>query len=246
MRKALLGCLLCLLLCGCAAAQTPAETAVSAMPTAAVTPTVSPAPAPTPIMIAGSTVENGTLCAVLEAEDFAALDAIEDLKVLDVSGSTCYDAILAYRDAHPNVTVRYTVPFGDEAIPGDAEAATVAQLSDPGLLCYLPDLSALTVTEPLSVETAQALSDALPNAALHYCVAFAGRTADSDATALDLSDADPSDAEAIAKALAVLPKVEEINLDHADGTTDWTLPAAKLLLTIEITTLELLAHSPKL
>ena len=79
----------CLLLCalGCFGVQ---------KETAKASPLLTEQPQPTPIAVAGAVAKNGVLRAVVQADDFALIGEIADLRTLDVTGSTCYDAILEY------------------------------------------------------------------------------------------------------------------------------------------------------
>ena len=71
-------------------------------------------------------VEELTLV-VTEAE-FADLEKYPNLKRLDLSGSTCYEAIEAYIAAHPEVAVTSTVAIGKEAYSTDTTELTIADL----------------------------------------------------------------------------------------------------------------------
>ena len=57
------------------------------------------------------------IAAILTEEQLALLDQFPNLRRLDLSGSTCYDAILAWAQAHPQVEVNYsvTLPGGHTA-----------------------------------------------------------------------------------------------------------------------------------
>lgn len=234
--------LLCLLLAlGCQSdtGTAPAETAQpTSAPTATAAPTAEPTPEPTPapIVVAGATAVDGVLTAVVKAEDFALIEQIPDLKVLDVSGSDCYDAILAYRDAHPTVEVRYTVPIGDDRIDSDAAEATVASVPDASLLRYLPALESLTVTEPMTPDAACAMLEALPaGAAATYAVEAFGQIVTGAETALDWSAVPPEQAEEAALALRALPNVTDVQLDPPNGASAWTLEQVGLLMAVRPT-----------
>lgn len=227
----------CLLLCtaACRAVESAPQNppAPSEAPVAEIVvmpePTIEPTAAPTPVAVNGCVAENGVLRVVADADDFALIEQIPDLRVLDVSGSGCYDAILAYRNAHPGVTVLYSVAIGNSAIASDAETATVPRVPNPALLSYLPALKALNVTEPMTPGEAAALRAALPDALLSYSVSFAGLTVSSDAPALDLSGVSPALSAEIAEGLAALPNVLNVELNRSDGTSGWTLSDAGVL-----------------
>jgi Leucine-rich repeat (LRR) protein len=226
---------LCLLLAGtgCGGASSGRETA-EATPLSTEAPTPEPtAPAmPAPITVAGKTAEDGVLCAVVEAEDFALIEQIPDLRVLDVSGSDCYEAILAYRDAHPETEVRYTVTVDGTQIAHDAEEASLPAVSDPGVFRYLPALRSLTVSEPLSPETASGIRTAAPWLSLQGSVAFAGVTVSTEETEADLSEVSPALCEEVAKGIAALPALLDVNLKRADGSSEWTFDEAKRLMDV--------------
>ena len=186
----------------------------------------------TPAAESGFPIENGVLRAVVDADDFAEIAQIPNLNTLDVSGSTCYEAIIAYKNAHPDVTVLYSVPIGETEIPSDARAAVVKSVPNPADLRYLPMLSELTVTEPMTVSKITDLQSAASGIALSYSAAFAGLTVSSAQTALDLSKTAPALSEQIAEGLAVLPNITDIELNRAAGSSEWTLEDAGILQTV--------------
>ncbi|MBQ1632219.1 MAG: leucine-rich repeat domain-containing protein [Clostridia bacterium] len=227
--------LFCLLpaFAGCAGTeQTSGVVSVSASEAPTAEPTPALTPEPTPIAVKGAVPEDGTLCAVVDAEDFALIEQMEGLQTLDVSGSVCFDAILAYRDAHPDVKVIYTVPVGDAILSPDTVTARVKSLPDPAVLAYLPKLSTLSVEEPMPPETVKAVASALPDAVLSYSVTVAGLTVSDTETALDLSEISPEHAAELAEAIGVLPKITDVELDRADGSSDWTLKDAGVLQSV--------------
>ena len=189
-------------------------------------PTPEPTPEPTPVMIGGSVMENGTLRAVVKADDFALIEQIEGLETLDVSGSDCYDAILAYQSAHPSVNVLYTVPIGDVSVSSETQELTVSHVPDSSLLVYLPALRTLTVTEPIAPKEAADVLKTRPDVDFDYSVSAAGMTVPGDAAALDLSEVSPALSGEIAEAVAVLPNLTDVNLNREDGSSDWTLQDA--------------------
>ena len=238
MKRALVATVLLCCLMGCAAAaQAPAGTPA---PTAALTaaPPPSPrapapaAPTPSPLLLGGQalTGREESLRLVLTAEELKALDGFSNLARLDLSGSTCYDAIWAFMTAHPDVDVRYTVQVGDREVPFDAEELTLAALPEGKALSYLPALKALTVETPLTPDEAKALRALLPAAELSYSLSFAGLTAAWDADALDLSMIDPADVPEAMAALEELPRLKAVRLSRPDESSPWTLQQADELM----------------
>lgn len=217
----LLCSVICLLLfaAGCSDAEKTPDAEEAAQPTAA----------PTPITVGGASAENGVLRAVVEADDFALIEQLP-LHTLDVSGSTCYEAIQSYRNAHPDVTVLYTVVIGDAEIASGDASATVRSVPDPALLSYLPNLAELTVTEPMTPAQIVSVQNALPDAALTYSVSIADRAVSCRETALDLSDVSPAFLNEVVEAIAVLPDLKDVELNRVDGSSDWTLENAMALM----------------
>ena len=192
-------------------------------PVIEVTPTPVPLNDPNIVYFKHASIRNSDPVAsfVIESDEFDKLEQMTQLKILDLSGSTCYDEILAYVGSHPDVDVRYFVDVNGTRIAHDDESATVANLTDAALLQYLPNLRELSVTEPLTLETAAALPDA-GTVKLHYSVRFAGLTVSNDATSIDLSAQPSSALDELKQGIAVLPAVEYVNLNNPS----WTLEQA--------------------
>ena len=192
-------------------------------PVIEVTPTPVPPNDPNIVYFKNASIRNSDPVAsfVIEADEFDKLEQMKQLKILDLSGSTCYDEILAYVSSHPNVDVRYFVDVNGTRIAHDDESATVASLTDASLLQYLPNLRELSVTEPLTLETAAALPDT-GMVKLHYSVQFAGLTVSNDATSIDLSAQPSSALDELKQGIAALPAIEYVNLNNPS----WTLEQA--------------------
>ena len=61
------------------------------------------------LCLAGCKSRTEELALVITEADFAQLEEYPNLKKLDLTGSTCYDAIEDYIASHPEVEVTYTV-----------------------------------------------------------------------------------------------------------------------------------------
>lgn len=164
--------------------------------------------------------------AALES-DFASLSKLTNLRSIDFTGSECLDSIVAFRDAHPDVAVFYTVPYLSDSVVHDVSALTVPDgASIPAAAAaaaYLPNLSEISVEAPLSVTEATSLLDSFAAMSLHYSVSFAGQTVASDCTEVDWSSVSPDLADELARGITVLPQLQTIRLALANGTSDWTL-----------------------
>ena len=84
--------------------------------------------------------------AVLTAGEIYTLEQYPDLKKADLSGSTCYDTILEYMDAHPGVEVIYTVDLGGTTVYNEAASVRL----EAGKYTYeaLLELSLIHISEP--------------------------------------------------------------------------------------------------
>ena len=227
-----------LLLFGCtadsSAVESPAApvTATAVMAESSSAPAETPKPAPEPIVFRSGGSYSGSeteLALVIDADELPLLDCFPSLKAVDLSGSSCFPEIFSYREAHPDVAVKYTVPLGDQAVPNDAREASVSYLADPDLLLYLPDLTSLTVTDPMKPLDASRLFAAGSNLELHYTVSVAGLTIGPEAETLDLTSASPDSLEDVLNALPVLPNVHKILLSPENGESEWTLDQADAL-----------------
>ena len=127
--------LLCLLiLIGCGAGER--ETAASVQ-----TPAPTPAPTPEPVVFAAGAVPGDTreLTLILQPGETALLDSLPALESLDARGSDCYEELAAWGLAHPEVTLRYTVPVpGLGPVENTAESLDLTGLSRE----ELPDAAA--------------------------------------------------------------------------------------------------------
>ena len=174
------------------------------------------------------------LTAVLTAEELPVLDAFPALESADLSGSTCYEEMLAWAEAHPQVALRYTVELPDGSVlDNDAEKADLSELDRKQLSTALPLLRALPGLKTLELgrvgpgcavreETLAALREAAPGAQLRYEVALpGGKSCPPEAKELDLSALKPAELSAAKEALALLPALERIDLGSEENGLSW-------------------------
>ena len=172
---------------------------------------------------------------VVTEENIGELEDYPGLKYLDLSGSTCYDAIARYRAAHPEVEVRYTLTFGSRDVPDDAAELTLApedqdyaQLMER--LQYLENLQTLTLQEPtFTPEQLAQLRDTYENTAIRCKFTLLGQQIAEDTQKLDLSGIQPEDVEGVAKVLPMLAALETVEL--MDGEDACALSLDCLLYT---------------
>ena len=177
-----------------------------------------------------------SLAMVVTDEDFAELQKYENLQFLDLTGSTCYDAIARYRKNYPDVQVTYTISLG--TAEADPYASTLSlpgdQLDYDKLLenlQYFENLESLTITDlsftPEQMEGLQAAYEELP---FGYTVSLLGQQVSSDTTTLDLSGLTSQQVSQAALALALLPNLETVELMTDSGTSQLSKADVKILV----------------
>lgn len=175
------------------------------------------------------------LVLVLTEEDFVYLEKYPDLKRLDLTGTTCYDAILEYIAAHPEVEVTYTV-----ALCGNDYAPDTTELTlEPGTfelddliagLKYLPDITSISLPgTALTDEELTAISSAYPGIAVDYSLELLGQVYDPAVTELDLSMLTSADVEEVVEKLPEFTAVTAVELMDENGESALTLADVKTL-----------------
>ena len=222
-RKA--GCLVCataavLLLSGCGHASP------AAAPTEAIT--LPTAPTETePTADPKESVEQLTV--VLEAGELYTLDSYPNLKSVDLSGSTCYGAILDFMEKRPQLDVTYSVDLGGTAVSSKAASAIL----EPGSFTYdallenlqfLPKLTTLSLPGiSLNTEQVTALVEKYPQVSLDYTVTLFGQTYDQEITQLDLTGMSSAQVEEAAQKLGLLTNLTDVELSSALDIEDVAL-----------------------
>ena len=169
------------------------------------------------------------LTRVVDKNSIGKLEEYPNLVKADLSGSTCYQEILDFAAANPQVQVLYNVALGG-AVVGNEE--TALDLSDGGFdyqtlltnLKYLPNVASLDLGKTsLNAEQLGSLQSTYPQLELNYRVSFEGQELSSDTKELDLSAITGEQVGTYAQLLSMLPNLESIQLMKADGTTNLSL-----------------------
>lgn len=224
--------LLCLLpiLTGCAELfPKSGQNAVTTAATVPVTPdgeTVSVIPeewcAATAAPVDRSDVE--TLSMVVTENTIRELEEYPNLKTLDLSGSTCYTAIMVYIQRHPQVEVTYTVDFGSTAAINWAENIS---LPGEGLtfqtlrtnLAYLPQLKTLHLTRStLSYAEIENLRSTYPDVSITYTVGFRGMEFGEETESVNLAGMTVDEISSVIGMLEALPNLNYVELMNDSGT----------------------------
>lgn len=171
-----------------------------------------------------------------DAAVIAELEQYPNLQTVDLRGSDCYDAIIDYANAHPQISVLYDVPIGDERYSSDSSELTLADgeydystlLSN---LAYLPDVNKINLPNTsLSTEQLEEIKTAYPDLQLDYTVMVLGEETAQNVTELDLSSAEPEDLDTLMVSLSKMTNLVDIKLTAADGSNKFTPADVKKLM----------------
>ena len=173
---------------------------------------------------------------VYSAEDISALDIYPNLTELDLRGSTCYDDILAYVKAHPNVNVLYDVSIGTAAYPSNTEKLILADGSFSAenlieMLPYLPMVNSISLPETtLPKETLTSLIEALPDVVIDYTVVFQEKIIPHNTQSIDLSFLSSDHLEEAVQLLGKLPLLTYAELMDSEGKSQLTMAEVRQLM----------------
>lgn len=150
----------------------------------------------------------------------AEADNYPDLQELDVTGSSIpLDDVLAWAEAHPDVTVKYTVPLGSGRVSSDAVSLTAEEgLSYEaltGALRYLPNITTLNLPE--TALNASQLAELEQRYTVNATVSFMGTVLGPETESLDLSALTPEQVPEAAAKLSGLANLQNVELMDADG-----------------------------
>lgn len=125
------------------------------------------------------------------AEDIGLLEAFANLQSVDASGSSAYDALLAFRKSHPDIEMHYTLTLGDTVINETAETLSVPQGTNAQQL--INDLRAFDCIKEVDLRDSgwddasmQAFADAYPQLKVRRLISVGSLAFDSDEQMLDL------------------------------------------------------------
>ena len=183
-----------------------------------------------------SDAEEITLAALSE-EDLDQLDHFENLKKVDARGCADYDAILALREARPDLELLWQVPLGGASYPQDTAEI---RLDDPSVtaealsaaLAYLPEVTAVDAPKNswTDAEKKTLLSD-WPEIAFKWPVKIAGKEYDGTETEIDLSGTAlaAKDLEDLRDNGSFLPGLTRVDLTGTGVSPEDVLPVKEAL-----------------
>lgn len=166
------------------------------------------------------------LAVVMDAGDLYTLNYYPNLKSVDLTGSTCYGAILDYMSKHPDLDVTFTVALGGTEVSVKETAVTL----NPGAfdydtlltnLQYLPNLTTVSLPQiSLNVEQIHEIRSAYPELSLNYTVDLFGDSFPLDTTELNLSYMDPSNVDEACQKLGLLTNLTDVTLSSSLSKED--------------------------
>ena len=166
------------------------------------------------------------LAVVMTEGEIYKLSSYPNLKRVDFSGSTCYAAILKYKDNHPDIQVTYTVNLGGTEISSQETSVTLAPGAfDYDLLLenlrYLPLLETISLPD-ISLDALQIndLIGAYPEVSLNYSVNLLGNSYDLSTAELDLSHMSSAQAAEVAAQIGLLTNLTSVTLSNSLSMTD--------------------------
>lgn len=173
---------------------------------------------------------------IAQSGDLVKLNEYPNLTYVDLRGSTCYDEILAYAQANPHVTVRYSVQLGQKRFNQDTADITLngyeityEALADN--LKYLPNAKTVHIHQAeLQEEELTALQEAYPQIDFTYSVEIAGQRYEHSVTELNLSRLSPKEIDEIIHGISLLPQLTDVQLMSGEGDSNLALSDVKRLV----------------
>ena len=159
------------------------------------------------------------------AEDVKLLDAFSNLCTVDASGSTAYEELYAFKEAHPMIEVHYSLSLGDMTVTENDPSVVVPNGTDANELIaalrYFPKITNADLRNSgWTEEDASAFAEAFPQIQVHRSIRIGSTVFDSDDSLLDLrSESDLGVTELIA-ALSGFTSLKTIALPNAISSDD--------------------------
>ena len=167
---------------------------------------------------------------VLDAQELSSLDLFPALERVDLSGSTCYDEIRSWAQAHPDVQVRWSVKLPDGSpVPFDVKELSLAGAKSEdtqmliSLLPYLHELEKVSFTgSAIGARNVREIAETFPELDIEYSFMLFGQPTDYYVKRLDLSSVPFDEIYAALPDLAALPHLRRLELGSAaDGHFTW-------------------------
>ena len=173
---------------------------------------------------------------ISDGSELAVLEQYPNLEYVDLRGSTCFEDILEYAAANPNVKVRFNIPLGAQNVNLDVENLTLVG-SDGAFgdlisnLKFLQKLQKVHLDQiSITKEQLDELKAAYPHIDFTYTVKLGDKLFDPSVTKLDLSQISSEDAQIALAALGHLPNLRQVDLVESSGKTNLSVADCNALM----------------
>ena len=179
---------------------------------------------------------NPNVTMVVTPENISELELYTNLQNVDLTGSTCYEEIMAFIQAHPGVNVAYTVELGGTTAEHDAATLELPAGSFDydtltARLPYLPQVTSISLpATDLTYSQINDLRAAYPEIDVRYTVRFLEQELEEGVTSLDLSAMDPARIEELAAVRDMLPVLSALELMDEAGASTFGMTDVKTLM----------------
>lgn len=182
-------------------------------------------PVPTADFEAGPVKQDSvSITMVLAPGETAKLDQLEGLVAADLRGSECYEEIYSWAQAHPEVSVRYSVPLPNgSTVTNEISALDMTELSRDGVeqlisaARCLPNLKSIELgsqRDNFGWEDVKDLVAALPELKINYIGQLYGQRVQLSDKEIDLKYIQVDDGgAAVRAAMSCMPELETVDMD---------------------------------
>ncbi len=159
------------------------------------------------------------------AEDVKLLEAFSGLRAVDASGSTAYEELYAFRNAHPSIEVHYTLSLGDVTVSENDPSVVVPNGTDANeliavLRCFPKITDADLRNSGWTEEETIAFAEAFPQIRVHRSIRIGSSVFDSDARLLDLRNESDLDINELIAVLSGFVSLKTVALPKAASSGD--------------------------
>ena len=171
-----------------------------------------------------------------DGSELTILDQYPNLEYVDLRGSTCYEEILDYCTAHPNIKVRFSIDLGQQPFNQDVTTVTLsgddANFDDlKNNLKFFPSLKSVHFDQVvLTKAQLDELKNAYPQIDFTYTVKIGEEIYDSALSELNLSKISASHVDEVITSLELLPSLSSVTLSESNGESKLTLADAKRIM----------------
>jgi len=171
--------------------------------------------------------------------DVAMLKRFPELRYVDASGSTCYDALLSAQAELPDCTFVWTVEIGGVTAANTDESLLLSETASvdeiAGAIDALPLLTQVDLRQTdVSVDDAATLAAAYPAIQFQWMIPVLGENYESGDTTLDLSGQNISDIDALTQQLLCFPGLTSVDLTETNLTEEQIVGMSQSLPGVEL------------